>query len=234
MPPLNQEQKLKKFEEMKFMIESEGYRLHSKAWNGFRGYIDLSCPKGHSYSVTWVKFKQGNRCPRCNFEKRGLNFKGFGENGVTRKEYQQAMADKFQKELESEGYKVISNQGKVKYSTNKTEIKVLCPNNHEWEVNWNKWDSGKRCRFCFEERMRKSTEEIRQELAREGCELIGEYKGSNYSFEYNCSCGGRGRTRIKDFRNGTRCNRCRGERNREKMRELRLKKIEEFDQSTEN
>lgn len=224
MNRLNAEKRQKKYQEIKAIIESEGYRLLSKEWNGFREYYDVECPKGHSYKVLWANFHRGNRCVKCNHEK--LSQSNPKYKGKSRDDYRIEMDKLFKEQLVNEGYRYNDVQ---KYKNNVSKFKVICPAEHDWEVSWNAWSIGRRCKKCFEIRMRKDTDEIRKELALENCELIGEYRGSLKTFDYICSCGSKSRTRIKDFRNGTRCSRCRGDRNRETLRMSRLKKLEEFE-----
>lgn len=225
MNKLNEEKKQKKYLEVKAIVESEGYRLLSKEWNGFREYYEVECPKGHSYRVQWANFHRGNRCVKCNHE--ALSQINPKYKGKSRDEFRDEMDKQFKEQLSSEGYRYDDAQ---KYKNNLGKFQVICPENHEWEVSWNAWSIGRRCKKCFEIRMRKDTEEIRKELALENCELVGEYNGSSKTFAYICSCGGRGRTTIRNFREGTRCARCRGDRNRESLRLSRLKKLEEYEE----
>lgn len=230
MNRLNEDKALIKYQEMKSIIESEGYKLLSKHWVGFRGYYDVECPKNHSYSVQWPNFKRGARCIKCHHENMSNVNPVF--KGKSRSAHRDEMDIRFKTDLINEGY---AFDGSVeKYKNNITKMNVICPNNHDWEVSWNSWSSGKRCKKCFEDRVRKDTEEIRRELDLEGCQLVGEYRGALKTFNYICSCGFPSKTRIKDFRNGTRCSRCRGDRNREKLRELRIRKLQEWEEQNLN
>lgn len=126
--------------------------------------------------------------------------------------------------FEAEGYKIFTDV----YINNKTMFETECNRGHKYDTNWNRFDSGKRCRKCFEEDVIKSAEAINKELELSGCKLIGEYHGSEKTFNYLCVCGNSSKIRIGDFRNGVRCSRCAGERIKESNRNKRKSLLDNF------
>lgn len=46
--------------------------------------------------------------------------------------------------FEREGYELLS----IEYKNAKSNLKVLCPNGHEWTTNISNFDFGRRCSFC--------------------------------------------------------------------------------------
>ena len=55
---------------VKEQIESvDGYKLLSKKYVNNNTKLEIRCPKGHIYEVTYGNFQQGGRCPICNTEK---------------------------------------------------------------------------------------------------------------------------------------------------------------------
>lgn len=59
------------YEEVKFIIEKENYKLLSKEYHNALEYIEVQCDKGHdSYKVKFSDFNNNNRrCPYCNESK---------------------------------------------------------------------------------------------------------------------------------------------------------------------
>lgn len=49
-------------------LATEGYKLLSEYKNS-SAKIEIQCNKGHRYSSTYIQFKSGNRCARCNISK---------------------------------------------------------------------------------------------------------------------------------------------------------------------
>jgi hypothetical protein len=57
----------KSIEEIKHIVEEEGYKLLSKKYLNNKSKIDLICPKGHEYSVSYDNWSSKNsRCPKCS------------------------------------------------------------------------------------------------------------------------------------------------------------------------
>jgi hypothetical protein len=214
----------KKYIEACDIVAKEGYKMLSDEWTGYRSYYILQCPNEHKYTVQWAEFKRGTRCRKCHSQ--SLMIKNPSFKGKTREEHRREMTKLFTSELTSEGYMYGDD---FKYINSSTKIPVKCMNQHDWEVSWNTWTSGKRCRDCFIERTRKSNEEIKLELELEGCQLIGQYYGADKPFKYICSCGNKSTIRIGDFRRGVRCSRCVGDRTKESRRQKRMEELRLFD-----
>ena len=58
---------------VKDYIESFDYKLISDTYEGVNEYLEITCPEGHHYEVTFDNFKQGNRCPVCLDKSKGEN-----------------------------------------------------------------------------------------------------------------------------------------------------------------
>lgn len=114
------------------------------------------------------------------------------------------------------------------YVNNSTNIEVTCPRGHAWSTTWNAFQQGKRCRQCWIEDSRLTTEQIADELAKRGCELLSEYKGTDARFKYLCKCGKVSWTRWHDFQRGHDCKRCGGEKRRDTQRRQRLELLQQF------
>lgn len=117
--------KRKSYEEVKSYIELFGYKLLSKEYINAHQYLLIQCDKGHKYKAVYNAFQQGKRCPYCN--------------GGVRLEYE------YVKEyIESFGYKLLSTE----YKNAHIKLSIKCPNNHEYKVRFNDFQSGNRCPYC--------------------------------------------------------------------------------------
>ena len=57
------------YEYVKEYIEKEGYALLTNEYKGDTTKLELICPNGHEWSITWKNFKKGSRCPFCTGKK---------------------------------------------------------------------------------------------------------------------------------------------------------------------
>lgn len=57
----------KSIEEIKSSFYAEGYTLLSTMYTGCQEHLEVVCPKGHTYRVTWDNWNsKGSRCPACS------------------------------------------------------------------------------------------------------------------------------------------------------------------------
>ena len=57
-------------------------------------------------------------------------------------------------------------------------------------------------------KLKRTTKEVAEYFVSQGCELLGEYKGTYEKMKYRCSCGELGETTWNNFRMGKRCGQC--------------------------
>lgn len=62
---------MKKLEEMKKHIEKSGYYADLIDYKNNKSKIKFTCPKGHSFLMSWNSFSNGRRCRKCSYRKRG-------------------------------------------------------------------------------------------------------------------------------------------------------------------
>lgn len=122
--------KRKTYEEIKEYIESFGYKMLSKEYINAHEKLLIQCDENHIYETTYNCFQRGQRCPECNKEKM-KNLKTHSYEYI--KTY-----------IENEGYRLLSKT----YEKSKKKIKLLCPNNHEWNVTFDSFQQGHRCPIC--------------------------------------------------------------------------------------
>ena len=116
------------YEYVKKQIERvEGYKLLSKNYKNTDTKLEVQCNKGHKYSVSFWKFQQSQRCPKCCKYISGLTYKYVKE------------------QIESvKGYKLLSKN----YVNNLIKLKIKCSEGHIYKVNYGNWYGGTRCPIC--------------------------------------------------------------------------------------
>ena len=107
-------------------FEAEGYILLSGEYIDNKTLLEYICPKGDYGTIKWNNFQQGQRCAKCKHNKK--------------------LTIKFiKKEFKKEGYVLLTN----KYINAKQKLKYICPTGHKWDITWDKWQQGKRCKKCY-------------------------------------------------------------------------------------
>jgi very-short-patch-repair endonuclease len=53
------------YPQIKDFIEQEQHCLLSAQYDRCHSKLEIKCPKGHIYEITWANFQQGHRCPYC-------------------------------------------------------------------------------------------------------------------------------------------------------------------------
>lgn len=118
------------YKKVKETLESEGYILLSKEYKNAHEKLDCICPKGHECKIRYNDFRHGHRCRECGKELRSK---------VQRTNY-----EIIKQSFEKEGYTLLTK----KYTNNKQNLKVKCPNGHEYITLWNRFQQGLRCPIC--------------------------------------------------------------------------------------
>lgn len=221
----------KMLEHIREVLTAEDYVLNSTEYVNNRTKLDITCPRGHKWYANWDSIRANKRCMQCyeaGIQKARLNKKVKPKGWA---EHREKMYIKFRDSLSAEGYEIQTDR----YVNNRIRVPVKCSRNHNWTVSWSAWTSGERCRHCWIEDSRLTSEQVAQRLADKGCELLGEYKGCEIPFKYRCECGHISFIRLHDWNAGHRCSRCGGEKARLTLRIKRVEKLIHFsDDSSEH
>jgi len=119
---------------IKFYIESYGYTLISKEYINRKTKLKIKCPIGHKFEMTWGGFKiNGNRCPKCSVKMNGS--------------YCKLSYNQIKLFIESKDHKLLSKE----YKNAKEKLKLQCPNNHSFLMNYDNFKQGQRCPICYYE-----------------------------------------------------------------------------------
>ena len=121
------------YDYVKEYIESFGYTLLSTEYESAKKLLLVQCDKKHKpYDVSFDNFKTGYRCPKCGI--------------VSSSEKNKHSYEYVKNYLDNDGYKLLSET----YEGSREKIKILCPNNHEWDVTFDNFQQGNRCPYCNE------------------------------------------------------------------------------------
>lgn len=146
-------------------FKNEGYILLSKDYKNKEQKLEVVCPMGHTYKVSFGKFKNdGNRCVTCS----GLKSPSYEEVRSYFAQY---------------GYQLISEV----YKNKEEKLKTICPFGHEWEVTFGKFKNGKRrCLICSGQKQF-TVDEVRCYFNKYGYVLIdGDYKNKEEKLAVLC------------------------------------------------
>lgn len=175
---------------IKALVEKRGYELIKiNDYKGVNSRITVKCSNSHKpYEVGFNGFKNGSNCQECKNEKMRGRF-AFSEEEV-------AIT------LANDGYTLVSN-----YVNANTLIKVVCPNNHEFETTLGNFKSGHRCAKC-KNCAKLTNDMVKEILNKEGYRLLSEYTGSNDHLLVECPKGHVYKTRYSRFQQKVGCSLC--------------------------
>lgn len=111
-----------------YIEENSNCKLLSTEYKNNTTPLDLQCGCGKIFTTNWARFKSNNQrqCIECSYKDIRYNYDFV-------KEY-----------VESQGYEMIS----VEYINVRNPITVKCPNGHQYNVAFNSFKFGKRCKQC--------------------------------------------------------------------------------------
>ena len=175
---------------IKESFECGGYRCLSNKYSGSRDKLDYICSKGHSGSISWTAWQQGNRCPTCF---------------VVKNKHTIAF---IKSEFEKGGYVCLSKE----YVNTRSKVDYICPEGHRGSITWSNWQQGRRCPICAG--VKKHTIEfIKSEFEKEGWVCVStEYINAHSNLNYICSEGHHGSIAWSDWKKGNRCPVCSGKK----------------------
>ena len=112
-------------------MKKDGYILISKKYTNSIEKLCYICPNGHTHSISWGKWQQGERCPFC---KSGV----VGSNVKLNLKY-------IKHEFGKVGCKVLSDV----YVNAHTPLSCVCSNGHKFKLTWADFKHSSRgCSVC--------------------------------------------------------------------------------------
>ena len=152
--------------------------------------LDILCPNGHKFKMSYADFKSGHRCSVCSGRQKSIN--------------------DIHKIININGYQLLTELTKVPKNTDKLEIK--CPNNHIFKMSYSAFQQGGRCGECNGHFRHKDTNYFKKEvykLVGNEYEVLGEYKKAKVKIKLKHNlCGNEYLVTPSDFLSGKRCPKC--------------------------
>lgn len=185
------------YEVVKSRINIEGYRLISKKYIKSSEKLEIMCPRGCLFLMTYNSFQQGSRCPCYRVEKikdkQKLNYNFVWDF------------------FKSKGYTLLSDS----YENARVPLKSICPKGHIINIRYESLKRGQGCNVCGSKRMadknRTSIADIKKAFKDEGYTLTSkEYNSQKEYLEYICPNGHRNKIKYSKFKSGRRCPTCSG------------------------
>ena len=174
-------------EEVREFMESKGYKLLSKEYNNNHTKLELMCPKGHKFWMTYGNFQQKQRCPQCHYNNMKLTYEEV-------KEY-----------IEDKRYKLLSKE----YKNSQIKLELECPEGHIFWMTWACFQQGSRCPQCWYESIKHSYEHVKEYIENKGYKLLSEeYKGAHTKLKLECPKGHIFLMSWSCFEQGQRCPQC--------------------------
>ena len=200
------------YNKIKNNIEKIGYILNTKKSNyiNTESKINVTCPKGHSYEVTYNSFMSGKRCGKCYNERT--------------KERLIIPYEEICDFINSIGYTLHTS--KNDYVDTKCRIVVSCDKGHRYPTRANTLRSGKRCKKCSAKengiKNRIPYEIMFESVKQEGYKLLTskeEYNGTHSYCLFQCDRKHEPyRSRMAEFLQGSRCPICNESKGERKIR----------------
>ena len=152
--------------DIKTQIEkNDGYKLISKKYKNNWTKLEVKCPNDHIFKISYNNFKSGWRCSVCSGKKKHTY------------EY-------IKNQIESvDGYRLLNKN----YENILTKLKIQCPEDHIFEMNYGNFSMGHRCPVCWKE----------QSYSKEEKEILKYIKNN-----YNCTIIENDRTQIVNPKTG--------------------------------
>lgn len=176
---------------VKNYIESfDGYKLLCREYKGSLEKMNILCPCGNIFSMSYSAFKQGHRCPKHRYEKISKKLKTpFSEIKLF---------------VEKNGYELLSNE--VDYENARSYLDIRCKNGHQRSVMWISFKKNIGCFECNIKNRRHTHNHIKEYIEKEGYELLSvDYKNAFDKLKLKCPKGHIFEMRYNSFQQGQRC-----------------------------
>lgn len=110
------------YEEVKQSFESKGYQLLTTEYINNTQKLEYICPNGHRYTITYDKWRSGQRCGKCHYHSINDIYLLF----------------------KYEGYQLLSTN----YINCECKLDFICTKGHKHFISWSSWQQGHRCGKC--------------------------------------------------------------------------------------
>lgn len=183
------------YEEVKEVIENEGYELQSKLYINSKEKLSIKCSCGEVFEMSYNIFKKGHRCKQCSIK--------------SRQEKRKHTFEYVKNYIEARGYKLLSHE----YKNNNSKLQIVCEKGHSSLMTFGNFQRGRRCKTCshlkITEKQRHDYTYVKSFVESIGYTLIDDKYVRN-SNKLNLICSNNHKTSIsfKNLRKGVRCSHC--------------------------
>lgn len=190
------------YKQVKEYIETRGYLLLSNDYKGAHAKLYIQCDRSHKYKTKWNDFQQGCRCPIC------------AGNILTTYEYIRDF-------IQVQGYTLLSRE----YKNAHTKLLIECPEAHQYQASWTKFQQGCRCPLCIRKwigkNRAKTYEDVQSFIEKQGCILLSkEYGNCRTKLTIQCPKEHQYQETFVDFQQGYRCPVCKESKGERKIRNI--------------
>lgn len=174
------------------IVESNGFKLHSKEYKGANSKLIVECKDSHVHEMNLSVIKRGGKCPYC----------------VGNAKYSYEEVYNFFKENEC-----VLLEKEYKNANSKLKYKCSCGNKST--TTFSDFKRGRRCKECGRKKLAEKNsfdyEFVKNFFEKEGFKLISRsYKNNSEKLEVECPNSHKYNTTFQSFRNGHRCRICSG------------------------
>ncbi len=157
-------------------LKQYGYEMISEEYINIHKKIEIKCPKGCIFSMSFNNFKKGQRCPKCARE---------NQDRVPKKPNNKKHSQEYIEELVGKrGYKLLEP-----YVNKRTKLKLECPRGHYHEIRLDSFQNGSGCKECMKEKMRNNSLDVKLNVEKMGFKLLSKYTSSHEKATFQCKEG---------------------------------------------
>lgn len=186
------------YDEFVNKLKNDGYEMISpqERYINAMSYVEVKCPIGHTSDTTQNRWDSAEaRCKKCD--------------SLSRTKFEDVV-NRF------DDLDLVLITKKDEYINRKeTMLKYVCVCGEIKEVARGTCmgDAWKGCVECMRNNVKISMDVVREAFINERCILLEDkYVNNHTPMNYICSCGGKGNTSFKRFKNGSKCQECKDER----------------------
>ena len=177
-------------------MAAENYKLVATEYKNAHTYLDVVCPNGHDWKISWSKWKIGRRCKYCS---RYIHI------------------EDVKRSIESDGYQLVTTE----WDDSESKLELICPVGHKCFISWSHWRQGVRCRSCYLNSLKTKFEDVKRIINEIGYDLLtsqNEFDDAQSYIKFRCNHGHEIKMRWSIFRRTMFCPICNKERRDDKAR----------------
>ena len=191
-------------EYVKNYFKEHGCELLEEEYKNNKAKMKYKCVCGDINKINFHNFQHGKRCRKCANDKLRID--------------RQFSYEEVEKMFLSNGCKLLEKE----YINNRTPMSYKCSCGNVSKIRFGCFKQGGRCEKCAHKRTtditRYSFKYVCDFFKKNHCKLLEkEYKNCDTKMKYKCNCGNLSKINFDSFKRGTRCLKCAGLKDLEKI-----------------